>query len=208
MRTDLAERAALSALLLDLGPDAPTLCGDWTTRDLAAHLVIRERRPDAGPGVLVPALAGWTERVQRQYAARPWPQLVDLVRSGPPWFSPFALPVLGELGNVAEYYVHHEDVRRAQPDWQPRPPDAVRDAALWLSLRRSVRLTMRRAPCGVQLHAPGFGNVLAHKGNPAVTITGDVGELVLFAFGREQYQAAFDGPSDLVAAVRSSDRSL
>ena len=44
------ERAALVTTMRAVGPDAPTLCGDWTTRDLAAHLVLRERRPDAAPG--------------------------------------------------------------------------------------------------------------------------------------------------------------
>jgi uncharacterized protein (TIGR03083 family) len=42
-----AERAALCDLFDEVGPDAPTLCAGWTTRDLAAHLVIRERRADA-----------------------------------------------------------------------------------------------------------------------------------------------------------------
>ena len=62
------ERAALADLLVELGPDAPTLCAGWDTRDLAAHLAVRERRPDATPGVAVPALAGWTERVQTGYS--------------------------------------------------------------------------------------------------------------------------------------------
>jgi uncharacterized protein (TIGR03083 family) len=35
------ERNELCDLMLETGPDAPTLCEGWTTRDLAAHLVIR-----------------------------------------------------------------------------------------------------------------------------------------------------------------------
>ena len=53
-----AERAALLDLLERLGPDAPTLCEGWATHDLAAHLVVRERRPVAGPGYVFPALHG------------------------------------------------------------------------------------------------------------------------------------------------------
>ena len=45
-----AERASLCDLLAEVGPDAPTLCEGWTTALLAAHLVVRERRPDGGPG--------------------------------------------------------------------------------------------------------------------------------------------------------------
>jgi hypothetical protein len=39
---DVRERLELCDLLLELGPDAPTLCEGWTTADLAAHLVLRE----------------------------------------------------------------------------------------------------------------------------------------------------------------------
>ena len=34
--------------------------------------------------------------------------------------SPFALPGVDKLLNTTEYVVHHEDVRRAQPGWEPR----------------------------------------------------------------------------------------
>ena len=63
-----AERRDLADLFLRLGPDEPTLCGDWTTRDLLAHLITRERRPDAAPGILVPPLASWTQHVQSSVA--------------------------------------------------------------------------------------------------------------------------------------------
>src|ERR1700753_1453307 len=59
-----AERTALCDLFLELGPQAPTLCEGWTTRDLAAHLVVRDRRPDGAIGILVPRLSGHTEKLQ------------------------------------------------------------------------------------------------------------------------------------------------
>ena len=40
------ERISLCDTFTRTGPDAPTLCSPWTTADLAAHLVIRDRRPD------------------------------------------------------------------------------------------------------------------------------------------------------------------
>ena len=83
------ERRALAELFARVGPDAPTLCEGWTTADLAAHLVVRERRPDAGPGIVVPMLAGYTDKVQRGVRdGHTWTQLVDKVRSGPPFPSP------------------------------------------------------------------------------------------------------------------------
>src|SRR5262249_60545235 len=45
--------AALCDTLERVGPAAPTLCEGWTTADLAAHLVVRERKPLAGPGIVL-----------------------------------------------------------------------------------------------------------------------------------------------------------
>ena len=57
---DAAERAQLADLLGELGPEAPTLLVPWTTRDLAAHLILRERDHLAGPGLSCPGRgAAW-----------------------------------------------------------------------------------------------------------------------------------------------------
>ena len=42
-----SERQLLADLFLEVGPEAPTLCAGWTTTDLAAHLWVREHRPEA-----------------------------------------------------------------------------------------------------------------------------------------------------------------
>ena len=114
---DLAksERAAICDLLDQLGPEQPTLCDGWTTRDLTAHLVVREARPDASAGILVKPLEFWTEKVQNDAAKKPFAQLVEQVRSGPPKLSFFALPGIDAMANSMEYLIHHEDVRRARP---------------------------------------------------------------------------------------------
>src|SRR5271155_4136283 len=103
------ERQTLCDLLVELGPDAPTLCEGWTTADLAAHLVVRERRPDSGPGLVWPPLAGYTDKVRRSSKARtPYDKLVAMVRSGPPLL---LRPFDGAM-NTVEYFIHLEDVRR------------------------------------------------------------------------------------------------
>ena len=118
------ERLALAALLEETGPGAPTLCAGWQTGDLAAHLVLRERRPDAAAGVFGGPLAGHTARVQRRLSKRmTYAQLVQAFRNGPPRLSPLALPGLDERANTVEYFVHYEDVRRARPGWEPRDVD-------------------------------------------------------------------------------------
>lgn len=201
------ERAALVATMRATGPDAPTLCEGWTTRDLAAHLVVRERRLDAAPGILIPKLAGYTERVQEQVtAATDWPDLLEQVAAGPPLYSPFKL--LDPLVNVAEMFIHHEDVRRAGNSWEPRVLDDDTTAALTRQVAMFTRMTLAKAGAKITLRAPD-GAVLATAGKGApVTITGDPGELLLFAAGREPVRVGFDGAPDTVAAVKASHRGL
>lgn len=204
-----AERGQLAELLRQLGPDAPTLCGDWTTADLAAHLVVRDRRPDSGPGLLVPALAGWTEAVRRgALGSRGYQELVDKV-ARPPWWSPVSNPLLHEPVNLMEYFIHHEDVRRAQPDWQPRDLPADLEAALWRRLG-VLRLMLRRVPAAVALVAPGHGELSTGKGGDStVRITGSPGELVLFCSGRQRVaQVDVTGPAEITERLRTASFSL
>ena len=77
--------------------------------------MIRERRPDAAAGIVIKPLAGYARRVQDGYAARPWAELIGLVRSGPPRYWPTAIGAVDELINATEFLVHHEDVRRGAP---------------------------------------------------------------------------------------------
>ncbi|PSL58073.1 uncharacterized protein (TIGR03085 family) [Saccharothrix carnea] len=200
------ERRLLTELFAEVGPDAPTLCDPWRTRDLAAHLVLRERRPDAAAGILVKPLAGHTQRVQDAYAAKPWDELVGLVRVGPPRLSPYAL--VDELVNAVEYFVHHEDVRRARDDWEPRSPDPVRDAVLWRRLAPTARLMYRKSPVGVVLRRPDGEAVVARRGANPVVLTGQVSELLVHVFGRAAARVEYDGEADAVRLVRGLDRSM
>jgi uncharacterized protein (TIGR03085 family) len=202
------ERRAVSDLFGKLGPDVPTLCDGWQAKDLAAHLTLRDRRPDAAAGIQVKALASYTQRVQNSFATRPWPELIELVRTGPPKWSPLRLAALDELANGAEYFVHHEDLRRGQSGWEPRPPDTARDEALWKAVRMVGRFTYRRSPVGVTARRTGGEEVAIKKGADTVTITGEPGELLLFIFGRSEVRVTFDGDQQAVATVQGLDRSF
>jgi len=185
------ERASLSDLLDQLGGDEPTLCEGWRTRDLAAHLVLRERRPDAAAGIALPFLAGWTSRVQQSLASGDFRRLVYRLRTGPPLLSPMRPARLDEAANGIEFFVHHEDVRRAQPQWQPRPLGRAVDDLLWRRLRFMARRTWRRAPHGVELVRADTGERIvarpAPAGAPTVTITAPPSELLLYVFGRRDH---------------------
>jgi uncharacterized protein (TIGR03085 family) len=202
------EREALCDLLAEVGPDAPTLCEGWLTRDLAAHLILRERRADAAPGILIKPLAGYTRRVQDGYAARPWAELVGLVRSGPPAYWPTAIGAVDELINATEFLVHHEDVRRGAPGWEPRAPEPVRDASAWSGVSRTGRLMLRRSPVGIVLRRPDGAEVTARRGPNTVIITGEPVELLLYVTGREAVRLEFDGEQSSIAAARGLTRGL
>ncbi|HEY5836914.1 TIGR03085 family metal-binding protein [Streptomyces sp.] len=194
------ERLLLADLLERSGPDAPTLCAGWTTRDLAAHVVVRERRGDAAAGAFIPLLADRLDRVRREYAGKPYEELVQLIRTGPPRLSPFGVKQLDEAANTVEFFVHAEDVRRAAPDWTPRPIDPVFADALWTRLERIARALGRRSPVGLVLRRPDGQTVVAHKGSPVVTVTGEPSELTLFAFGRQAAaKVTTEGDADAVA---------
>jgi uncharacterized protein (TIGR03085 family) len=209
------ERLALCALLDKTGPDAPTLCAGWTTGDLAAHLVLREHRPDAAAGVLGGPLAGYTARVQRRLRTQiPFPDLVRMIRSGPPRWSFAAVPGMDERLNAVEYFVHHEDVRRAGQDWEPREISIGESAMLWHRLQMA-RFTLRRAPVGVELardDMEGDGQafrITVKNATPAVTVIGSPAELTMWTMGRTAAaRVRFDGTGAAVSKLTGTNWRL
>ncbi|KAB2972254.1 TIGR03085 family protein [Streptomyces sp. SS1-1] len=199
------ERLLLADLLEAEGPEAPTLCEGWRTRDLAAHVVVRERRPDAAAAMLIKQLGPRLDKAMEEFAAKPYEELIQLIRTGPPRFSPFQLKQIDEASNTIEFYVHTEDVRRAQPDWTPRELDPVFQDALWSRLERAARLMGRGAPTGLVLRRPDGQTVVAHRGTPVVTVTGDPSELLLFAYGRQgAAKVELDGDKDAIAKLHET----
>ena len=195
-----AERAALCDTFDEVGSDAPTLCEGWVTSDLAAHLLVRETRPDAALGILLPGpFARHMQHVMDRTKHRGYASMVGALRTGPPYVfrnGPMAAP------NVIENWVHHEDVRRARGDG-PRPADPEVDELLWKSLGLSSRLAARRVKgVGLELRTPdGKAHTVSDR-DPRVVVTGAPGELVLFMSGRKEAAVVdLDGPPDAVALV-------
>lgn len=198
-----ALRIRLADLLASAGPGEPTLCEGWLTRDLAAHLVLREQRPDAAVGLAVPPLSGYGERVRRSYRDRDYGQLVAAFRSGPPRLSLFAVPGADQLANPLEFYIHGEDVRRASGGG-PEELDPGVTRALWSRLRVLGWLQGRRAPVPFRL-TDGVRDVQVGSGAPRVTVTGPLGELVLLLAGRGRVaEVSLEGAPADVQAVRDA----
>src|SRR3954447_16597401 len=204
---DARERSELCVLLDDLGPGAPTLCEGWTTADMAAHLVVRERDPRSGPGILLgerfPKLEAYTTKLMERVKAKGYGAAVDKVRTGPP-FGPFKIPGLRTLINLQEYVVHFEDVRRAN-GLGPRTDRPDLDEQLWATLQRGAKLQLRRVKhVGVRLQW-GEQSFAARDGEPAATMAGGPVDLLLFLFGRTAAaQVDISGEEGAVAAVRAA----
>lgn len=145
------------------------------------------------------------DKAMAEYAAKPYEELIRLIRTGPPKLSLYSVKQIDEAANAVEFYVHAEDVRRAQPDWSPRQLDPVFSDALWSRLEKLARLTGRRSPVGLVLRRPDGRTAVAHKGTPVVTVTGEPGELTLFCFGRQDAAAVeLDGPKEAIARLTTA----
>ena len=204
------ERAEMCDSFAEFGPDAPTLCEGWNTRDLLAHLLVRERRPDAGAAIVVPYLRKHAAQVSESFKAEPWDKMIKTFRDGPPMLSVWAIPVLGDKFNLGEFFVHHEDIRRAQPEWTPREDNPALDDALWKPLKLMGRMLFRKSPVGVTLRSAGRDDIVANKADRGVILVGLPGEIVIHAFGRplDKVHLVVQGDPADVEAFEASSRGM
>lgn len=204
-----SERAELCDLFDKLGPDAPTLCGSWTTHDLAAHLWMRETDPLGAPGIVAKPLSGLTERRMAETRQRwSYTELVDKIRHGPARFSVFAFPGVDEPANTTEYFVHHEDVRRAGDSPLPtRELDPGIEDWMWRRLKLLGRAFFRRCSVGVSLERePDSETLRAATGAQIVTLVGRPSELMLYANGRKDAAEVRQlGEPEALAALAAAD---
>ena len=189
-----AERLSVAALLREMGPDAPTLCEGWTTLDLAIHLVIRDRYPAALPANAsdkagkVEFFAKRTAMRESELKALPWEKLGGMVAAGPGVLSPMGWTPVDVLTNTGEFYVHHEDIRRARKGWEPRNILPELEAQLWNVCKPLAHSPSVRNEGPLIVRAPGYGEL--HVGNTdegATVLEGKPSELVMYLFGRKDH---------------------
>jgi uncharacterized protein (TIGR03085 family) len=186
------ERRELADLFEQVGPAAPTLCDGWDAAHLAAHLVSRERRPDALPGLgaelVVPGnpLTTWTHRLEdRLRTSTSFADVVGRLRAGPPAWSPLAWPPVNRMLNTTEFAIHHEDVRRAQPDWSPRQLPVAAQDTLWNAAGLFARRAAGRR--GLVLRRSDVPGATKRFGAGGRTVEGEPMELLLWASGRRDH---------------------
>lgn len=189
--------------MLELGREAPTLCEGWNVLDLAAHLVSRERDLWAGPGLIWGGpFARAMDLARERRRRRGLDQLVGTIRTGPPrlW------KVLPAGAALSEYFIHHEDVRRA--NGRGARHDRELDEALARLLRASAHLLLRRIPTGTDLVWNG-GVLCRHGAKPRAVLSGPPGELFLFLSGRRSAaEVELAGDTEAVERLRAEDLRL
>lgn len=213
------QRQGLCDMLADLSDEqwaAETLCRGWDAGDIAAHLVVREREPWAGPGIIFGGpFAVLTQRRCAGWKARGRTRLVAALRAGPPW------PLSGPLGDsqAAEDWIHEQDVRRGGAQLPTPAPDPQLGEALWTALKRFAARTLAVGTGAVIELTDGTHRHRLHTraraplatpttGTPAVMITGAVGELLLYATGRTVADVAITGDARTLEALQERSRRV
>jgi uncharacterized protein (TIGR03085 family) len=195
-----SERISLAHAFTEAGEKQATLCQGWNTKDLLVHLIVRERRPDAAAGIVLPFLKPWREKVERELASGTYEELIETFKSGPGSFSPFALPGVDNVANLIEFVIHHEDVRRAQPNWQPRTETAELQLEIKRRLPKFSMLALRRSPVGVVMLDSTGQQIWLKRGNTTVELHGEPVEVLLYLSGRQQHaQVSIHGSPAAIA---------
>jgi uncharacterized protein (TIGR03083 family) len=111
-----AERRRVADLLETLDDDqwnVQSLCGEWTVRDVAAHLT-------AGWNVSIPRMArlmvrhrgfdGANAAAAKELAGRPTRAIIDDLRAHAD--DPFSPPIVGHVGQLSDVITHGQDIAR------------------------------------------------------------------------------------------------
>lgn len=202
-----AERHALAATFREVGPDAATLCEGWRSRDLLAHLELRERAPwqlalDARSKPRPGEEPRQSALAHRASTPAGFAELVDAFEAAE---GRRPVRALKDRANLLEHVVHHEDLRRAGGSPAPaRTLPSAMQAAIFAQLGTFARLGLRRSPTGVVLvDTVGGRRVVARRAADSVAMAGTPVDLALAVMGRiERADVELTGAPAEVAALR------
>jgi uncharacterized protein (TIGR03083 family) len=166
------ERRLVADLVEHLSPaqlEAPSLCGDWTVKQVAGHLLAAVA---SSPGGLLPMMlrSGFNlhranSRLARQLAEQPAEEMADALRSNAE--NPFRPPIVGYPGQLTDLQVHGQDMRRPLGLPHGLQLDRLRISLDFLVGGRAVGFAPRRRLAGLRFEATdldwswGDGPVLA-----------------------------------------------
>ncbi len=200
MTLSRTERQKLVALMRKVGPDAPTLCDGWTVKDLAVHLVVRENHPKAALGVMYPPAKNWLSDKVNELSAADIEVLLERLETGsriPPvrWVDRWL--------NGMEYFIHHEDVRRAQPSAPQRRLAKQQQAELLHRVRFFAPLILKNSEVPVVFEPDSAPRFVAYDhrgvteaGDGVATVRGPIEELAMWLFGRASADVDVEDPQE------------
>ena len=196
-----AERADLAAYLEGLPPeawDAPTLCADWSVREVVAHVLSYEHLGPAGVARLMArgrGFQGANALALAEVRALPPARLIALLRDprGPRGLT----ARFGGRIALVDGMIHHQDIRRALGAAREIPRERLRIALPFARWAPPIGAWWRAR--GLRLVAPDIG-WSAGRG-PAVE--GPAEALLLAMAGRSSVAVELTGPGVPVLVARS-----
>ncbi|CQD05935.1 hypothetical protein BN000_01171 [Mycobacterium europaeum] len=193
------ERADLAEFLATLTPqewEAPSLCADWTVKDVVAHMISYEELGTLG--LLKRFAKGWVVRANQvgvdEFTDFSAPQLLDFLRAH---LQPRGLTAgFGGMIALVDGTIHHQDIRRALG--RPRTVPADRLEQVLALVPGNPRLGAGRRIRGLRLRATDAD--WEHGHGPEVTGPGEA--LLMAMTGRPAALADLAGPGLQTLAAR------
>jgi uncharacterized protein (TIGR03083 family) len=179
---------SLSAAQLEV----PSLCGDWTVKQVAGHLLASIGSPPV-PVLPLVLRSGFNlhrtnARLAVLTAARPAAELAAGLRENAE--NPFKPPIVGYQGQLTDLQVHGQDMRRPLGLPHGLRLDRLGESLNFLVSRRSVGFAPRRRLAGLRFEATD----LDWSWGSGPSLAGPAEALMLAMTGRTVALGELDGP--------------
>jgi uncharacterized protein (TIGR03083 family) len=198
-----AERRRIADLLDSLSPaqlEVPSLCGAWTVRQVAGHLlaVVSVSTPQALRALVASGfrLHRSNARLAVAVARQPAGELADGLRRHAE--STFEPPVVGLPGALTDLQVHGQDMRRPLGLPHGLELDRLRISLDFLTGGRAIGFTSRRRLAGLRFEA----SDLSWTWGAGPVLAGPAEALMMAMTGRPGALTDLDGPGVDVLAAR------
>jgi uncharacterized protein (TIGR03083 family) len=189
------ERRRIADLIDSLSPEqleVPSLCGDWTVKQVAGHLVaaVDPAHPPLLPMIVRSGfrLHRANARVAIVTAARPAGELAAALRDNAD--NPFQPPIVGYPGQLTDLQVHGQDMRRPLGLPHGLRLDRLRESLNFLVGGRAIGFARKRRLAGLHFEATDLD--WAWGSGP--TLAGPAEAVMLAMTGRTVAFSELDGP--------------
>jgi uncharacterized protein (TIGR03083 family) len=201
------ERRRIADLVASLEPgqlDTPSLCGEWTVKEVAGHLLAAVGKP---PVPVFPLLARNGFRLHKANAQmavltadRPAADLARALRDNAD--NPFKPPIVGYAGQLTDLQVHGQDMRRPLGLPHGLRLDRLKVSLEFLTGGRAIGFTSKRRLAGLRFEASDL-NWFSGVGP---LIAGPAEALMMAMCGRGSVLPELDGPGVRILDSRLTRR--